>query len=108
MMPQTMGSILADDFVLVVGSGQSFTKSDLINDAKSGRTTYEHQEDSEQVVRVWGDTAVVTAKLWERGTREGKPFDKTLWFSDVYVRTPQGWRYVFGQASLPLPEAAKK
>lgn len=104
----TMDRILADDFVLVVGSGKSFTKSDLINNAKSGSTTYEHQEDSEQTVRVWGDTAIVTARLWEKGTREGKPFDKTLWFSDTYVRTPQGWRYVFGQASLPLPKAAEQ
>ena len=104
----TIDRILADDFVLVAGSGKSFTKSDLIKDAKSGSTTYEHQEDSEQNVRVWGDTAVVTAKLWEKGTRDGKPFDKTLWFSDVYVRTPQGWRYVFGQASLPLPETANQ
>jgi ketosteroid isomerase-like protein len=104
----TMDRILADDFVLVVGSGKSFTKSDLINAAKSGNITYEHQEDSEQTVRVWGNTAVVTAKLWEEGTLEGKPFDKTLWFSDTYVRTPQGWRYVFGQASLPVPNAAEQ
>jgi ketosteroid isomerase-like protein len=102
----TMDRILSDDFILVVGSGKSFSKSDLINDAKSRSTTYEHQEDTEQTVRVWGDTAVITAKLWEKGTRNGKPFDKTLWFSDTYVRTPGGWRYVFGQASLPVPEAA--
>src|SRR5919201_1241590 len=102
----TMARILSDDFVLVVGSGQSFTKSDLLEDAKGGRTAYEHQEDTEQTVRVWGDTAVVTAKLWEKGTRDGKPFDKTLWFSDTYVRTPAGWRYVFGQASLPLASPA--
>jgi hypothetical protein len=31
-----------------------------------------------------------------------KPFDSTLSLSDTYVRTPAGWRYVFGQASLPL------
>jgi ketosteroid isomerase-like protein len=55
-------------------------------------------------VRVWGDTAVVTALLWAKGTEEGKPFDYHLWFSDVYVRTPQGWRYVFGQAAQPLPD----
>ena len=103
-----MDRILADDFVLVVGSGKSFTKSDLINAAKSGNITYEHQEDSEQTVRVWGNTAVVTAKLWEKGTVDGKPFDKTLWFSDTYMRTPQGWRYVFGQASLPVPNAAEQ
>ena len=38
------------------------------------------------------------------GTREGKAFDRTLWFSDTYVRTRQGWKYFFGQASLPLPK----
>jgi hypothetical protein len=29
--------------------------------------------------------------------------EKKLWFSDTYVRTPGGWRYAFGQASLSLP-----
>ncbi len=27
-----------------------------------------------------------------------------VWFSDTYLRTPRGWRYAFGQASLPLPK----
>jgi ketosteroid isomerase-like protein len=98
----TMRLILADDFILVTGSGKVFTKADLLNAARSGQAVYEHQSDSEQTVRVWGDTAVVTAKLWEKGTEGGKAFDHTLWFSDTYVRTPDGWRYVFGQASLPL------
>jgi ketosteroid isomerase-like protein len=99
-----MDRILADDFVLVTGRGKSFTKADLLKDAR-GSTVYEHQEDTEQTVRVWGDTAVVTALLWAKGTGDGKAFDYKLWFSDVYVRTPAGWRYVFGQASLPLPAA---
>jgi hypothetical protein len=97
-----MDRILADNFVLVTGSGRVYTKADLLEDARSGRTTYEHQEDTDQVVRIWGDTAVVTAKLWEKGVTDGKAFDSTLWFSDTYVRTRDGWRYVFGQASLPL------
>lgn len=101
----TMDSILADDFILVVGSGKTFTKADLLKEARDGITHYEHQEDSEQKVRVFGDTAVVTAKLWGKGSNGGKPFDKTLWFSDTYVRTASGWRYVFGQASLALPAA---
>ncbi|MFL6546975.1 MAG: nuclear transport factor 2 family protein, partial [Candidatus Udaeobacter sp.] len=66
---------------------------------------YEHQEDSAQKVRVWGDTAVVTALLWAKGTEDGKAFDYKLWFSDTYVRTPAGWRYVFAQASTRLPKA---
>src|SRR5439155_20690572 len=93
-----MDRILADDFALVTGRGKSFTKADLLKEARSGSTVYEHQEDTEQTVRVWGDTAVVTALLWAKGTEDGKPFDYKLWFSDAYVRTPAGWRYVFGQA----------
>jgi ketosteroid isomerase-like protein len=100
----TMDRILADDFILVTGRGKIYSKTDLLKDARSGRDQYEHQEDTEQTVRVWGDTAVVTAKLWEKGTEEGKPFDYTVWFSDTYVRTPNGWRYVFGQSSGPLPK----
>jgi ketosteroid isomerase-like protein len=98
-----MDRILADDFILVTGSGKVYSKSDLLDEARSGSYNFEHQEDTSQMVRIWGDTAVVTAKLWEKGTKDGKPFDYTLWLSDTYVRTPLGWRYVFGQASLPLP-----
>src|SRR6266478_9930874 len=82
----TMDRILADDFILVTGNGKTFTKADLLKEARKGTVVYEHQSDTEQTVRVWGDTAVVTAKLWEKGrTQGGKSFDKTLWFSDTYV-----------------------
>jgi len=99
-----MGAILADDFVLVTGSGKVYSRTDLLNAARARSATYERQEDSSRKVRVWGATAVVTALLWEKGIDGGKPFDKRLWFSDTYVKTPRGWRYVFGQASLPLPQ----
>jgi ketosteroid isomerase-like protein len=100
---ETMDRILADDFVLVTGRGQVFTKVDLLREARNKSTTYQRQEDTEQKVRVWGDTAVVTALLWLKGTSAGTTFERKLWFSDTYVRTPNGWRYVFGQASLALP-----
>lgn len=99
-----MDRILADDFVLVTGKGKVYTKADLLAEARNGKTVYERQDDSSQKVRVWGDTAVVTALLWAKGTEDGKPFEYKLWFSDTYVRTPSGWRYVFGQASTRLPE----
>ncbi len=99
----TMDRILADDFVLVTGNGRVYTKSDLLNEARAHDVIYEHQEDSEQTARVWGDTAVVTALLWAKGTDKGEPFDYKVWFSDTYARTPSGWRYVFGQSSLRLP-----
>jgi len=101
----TMAKILDPDFTLVIGTGAAFSTKDLLDSARNKDAIYEHQEEEAgtQRVRVWGDTAVVTAKLWLKGTRGGKPFERKLWFSDTYRRTPTGWRYVFGQASLPLP-----
>ena len=99
----TMDRILADDFVLVTGRGTTFTKADLLKEARDKKMVYERQEELQQMVRLWGDAAVVTALLWAKGTNDGERFDYKLWFSDTYVRTPAGWRYVFGQASLPLP-----
>ena len=104
---QTMARILADDFILIEGDGKVSTKADLLNEAGSGQTKYEHQVDSERTIRVWGDTAVVSAKLWAKGLEDGKQVDYHLWFSDTYVRTANGWSYVFGQASLALPSRPK-
>jgi len=100
----TMDRILADDFILVTGRGKIYNKIDLLDTAKNKDITYEHQEDTQQTVRVWGDTAVITALLWQKGIYKGESFDDHLWFSDTYVRTSDGWRYVFGQASIRLPD----
>jgi ketosteroid isomerase-like protein len=101
---KTMDRILADDFVLILGDGKTFTKEDLLNAARNEDEIYEYQEDTQQTVRIWGDTAVVTALLRSKGTSNGKPFEHKLWFSDTYVRTSAGWKYVLGQASLKLPK----
>ena len=105
----TMDQILADDFVLVTGSSV-FSKADLLDSARKKEATYERQDEEPgtQKVRVWSDTAVVTALLWIKSVQGSKSADYKLWFSDTYVRTPTGWRYVFGQASLPLPRAESK
>ncbi len=100
---ETMDRILLDDFVLVVGSGRVFTKADVLEEARATVFEQQDEEPGTQMVRVWGDTAVVTAKLWLKGTSNGVTFDRRLWFSDTYVRTRTGWRYAFGQSSLDLP-----
>ena len=102
----TMNRILMDDFTLVIGVGKSFDKKSLLDSARNQDVTYTHQEEiaSTQMVCVHGDTAVVTALLWIAYTPRGggAAQDYKLWFSDTYLRTPQGWRYFFGQAAKRL------
>ncbi|HXC54682.1 MAG TPA: nuclear transport factor 2 family protein [Rhizomicrobium sp.] len=102
----TMAAILHEDMVLVVGRGTVFTRQQLLDDARAGATTYEQQDEEagSQIVRLFGpDTAVVTAKLWIKGVTGAEAFDRKVWFSDTYVRTPGGWKYAFGQSSIALP-----
>lgn len=102
----TIGRILADDMILVTGRGRVYTREDHLAAARNRERVYERQDEEPgtQTVRVWGDTAIVTALLWCKGTaKDGQPFNYKVWFSDTYVRTPSGWKYHFGQASLPLP-----
>ena len=101
----TMDKILGNKFALVIGTGHVYTRGDLIGDARKATRKWEHQEevDGSRTVRVWNDTAIVTAELWIKGVFEGHALDAKLWFSDTYVRTRSGWKYVFGQASNPLP-----
>jgi len=99
-----MARILCDNMVLVSGHGTTSTRAEQLQEARDKAYVYEHQEEDPgtQTVRVWGDTAVVTALLWVKGVNRGSPFDRRLWFSDTYVRTSKGWCYFFGQASLHL------
>lgn len=101
-----MKRILHPRFQLVLGDGRKISRKQLLDEARSGRIAYEVQDEepNSQTVMVWGDTAVVTAKLRLEGVAEGRRFERTVWFSDTYVRTSSGWRYLFGQASLPLPQ----
>lgn len=100
-----MDRILHPYYALILGDGTFVSREDLLQDARLRVNEFEIQDEDEgtQTVRVWGDTAVVTARLRIKGTNRKGAFDRTLWFSDTYVRTPTGWRYAFAQASLPLP-----
>ncbi len=92
--------------ILVVGSGAVVTREDLLKEARAKSIVYEIQ-DEEPAARPFGCSGPTppssTAKLRLKYVSGGKPSDRTLWFSDTYVRTADGWRYAFGQASLALP-----
>lgn len=114
----TMARTFHEDFILVTGRGVRSNARDWLTAAREGHINYEHQEviDDSRSVKVDGDTAVVTAKLWIKGTvtaaypgvakgqaKAGDIVNRVLWYSDTYVRTKAGWKYFFGQASLALP-----
>lgn len=103
----TMAAILHEEMTLVRGNGGVVTRAEILDGARAQNVVYEIQDEeagTQQVRVLSNDTAVVTAKLRIKGVpKTGEKFDRTVWFSDIYRRTPMGWRYVFAQVSLPLP-----
>ena len=92
-------AILPEDYMLILGDGREVTKADLVRAAREETVVYDLQDPSRQTVRVYGpDTAIVTALLRIKGVSGGRPIDFSVWYSDTYVRRPEGWRYVLGQA----------
>jgi len=107
---QTMDRILHPGFVLILGDGTVYTRTQLIDSAKNRNIAYEQQREvpGSQVVRMYGnDTATVTALLILKGKRakDQSPLDFRVWFTDTYVRTDKGWQYALGQAGTRLPPA---
>jgi ketosteroid isomerase-like protein len=107
---QAMDRILHPDFVLVLGDGTTYSRSQLIASAKDQNIDYEEQAEvpGTQIVRLYGEhTATVTAQLVLKGTqkKDQSKIDFKLWFTDTYVRTKDGWKYAFGQAGTPLGPA---
>lgn len=96
--------LLPEDFALVTGRGKVVRKADLVREARTELAHYQRQHDTQQSVRFIGDIAVISALLHVRGREGGRPVNYRLWFSDVYLCTPEGWRYSFAQSSIPLPD----
>lgn len=100
-----MAQILHEQMVLIFSNGQTATREEQLTEARNRTFVYEIQDEEPgtQTVRLYGDTAVVTALLRIKGTQSGVPFDRHVWFSDTYVRTRYGWRYFVGQVGQSHP-----
>src|SRR3984885_15678927 len=65
---------LADDYVAITPLGQVTTKQDTVRARKSGQLRYEAMDVTDMVVRVYGETAVVTARADVKGHQLGEDF----------------------------------
>ena len=91
---------LAEDYVAITPLGQVTTKQDTISARKSGQLRYETIDVSDMVVRVYGDTAVVTARADVKGHQLGEDFSGPYRYTRVWVRRTGHWQAVSYQATV--------
>lgn len=95
-----MDSLLADDFIITVEDGSTFSKSGYI--AHNGNSTVhvEISEMSDLQVRMHGNTGVVTGAYYEKGTEKGKSYEYRDRFTDVWMNANGRWRVIASHYSL--------
>jgi ketosteroid isomerase-like protein len=91
---------LADDYVAITPLGQVTTKDETITARRSGQLRYEAMNVTDMVVRVYGDTAVVTARADVKGHQLGEDFSGPYRYTRVWVRRNGQWQTVSYQATV--------
>jgi len=97
----TMNTLLADDFIITVEDGSTFSKSGYIAHYGDSTVHVEISEMSDLRVRMHGKTAVVTGAYHEKGTSKGKPYEYRDRFTDVWMNMTGTWQVIASHYSIP-------
>ncbi len=100
---EAIGRHMADDWTIIGPDGSVGDKPTFLGLVRSGTLSHDVMESDDLRVRVYGDTAVVTARGVSGGKYQGQPFREVERSSCVFVRQEGRWRCVLTHLSR-LPE----
>ena len=93
--------LLADDYLLVSGSGALETKAQFKAELTDPAYKLDPFTIEQPVARIWPGGAVFGGVVRERGVDHGKPFDARIRFADVWAKRAGRWRLVYTHVSRP-------
>jgi ketosteroid isomerase-like protein len=99
-----IGQFTSDDWVIIGPEGTVIDRPRFLGVIQSGDLTHESMTSDDWLVRVHGDTAIVTAQTRSNGKFRGHAFATHERSTSVFVRTDGCWQCVHTQ----LTPIAKK
>ena len=99
---QMLSSLLAEDFVITVEDGNTYSKMGYISHSAEPSVHVEVAEMSDLKVRMHGNTAVVTGAYHERGESNGKRYEYHDRLTDVWMKVGGRWQVVASHYSVPV------
>lgn len=97
-----LSSLLAEDFVITVEDGSTYSKSGYISHSADSSVQVDVAEITDLKVRMHGTTAVVTGAYHERGKSNGKPYEYRDRLTDVWMKVGNKWQVIASHYSVPL------
>lgn len=99
---KALAALLGDDLIYTHSNALVDSKASYLESIRSGQLTYHTIEPREMQVRVYGDTAVITAAAAIATTSKGESVKNQLRYTDVWVRRDGRWQMV-GWQSTRIP-----
>src|SRR5437667_2779237 len=89
--------LLADDWIIVNADGNIIDKARFLGVIRAGALSHESVESTDLRVRLYGNTAVVTALTTTKGKFMGQDFASCERATDIFVKQTDRWQCVFTQ-----------
>ena len=93
--------LLADDYTLVNSRGSVENKAQLIADYTAPGYKLDPFVVMEPIEKVWTDGAVMGGLATLSGTDDGKHFEVTLRFADIWAKRHGAWQVIYTHVSKP-------
>ena len=100
---ENIGRIVADDWIIVDPNGEIVDRTRFFEVIKSGALTHNMMESEDFRVRVYGESAVVTAITSTKGKFMGQEFSTRERATDVFLKREGRWQCVLTHLTR-LPE----
>jgi ketosteroid isomerase-like protein len=97
-----LSSLLAEDFVITVEDGSTYSKSGYISHSADSSVQVEVAEILDLKVRMHGNTAVVIGAYHEKGKSNGKPYEYHDRLTDVWMKAGTKWQVIASHYSVPV------
>jgi uncharacterized protein (TIGR02246 family) len=91
--PDAIAAFAEPDWVFV-GENGMLAGERFLEAVATGRVSHDFMTSEVQNVRVYGDIALVIARVRNSGMFEGAPFTLDEWSTDVFIRRGDRWRCV--------------
>jgi len=89
-----IGRLVADEWIIIDPNGEIVDRARFFEVIKSGVLTHDMMESEDPRVRVYGDSAVVTAVTSTKGKFMGQEFSTRERATDVFVKRDGRWQCV--------------
>ena len=91
---ESIRRLVADDWIIIDPNGEIVDRTRFFEVIKSGVLTHDMMESKDSRVRVYGDSAVVTAVTRTKGKFMGHDFSTQERATDVFVKRDGRWQCV--------------